>query len=310
MFIKIYLYFFIYAFLGWCTEVVYAALNEGKFVNRGFLNGPYCPIYGFGVIAVVNLLMPINDRPFVLFLGSVFVTSMLELFTGFILEKIFRHKWWDYSDRPFNIGGYICPLFSLMWGLACLVVVDRIHPMVSDLVNFIPDIPAIIILTIFTVIFVIDIIATVKTIFKLNRRMERIEELSAMIKKSSDELGESLASGTINLAAKKEIIEDKIYQKKEKIEEKIEHTKREVESDIADMVQKRKEILEDMKKALNTELLETDIFGSKRLLKAFPGWKSKRNKEALIVLKDYITKKSQKRQRENEKKTTLNSNGK
>ncbi len=297
MFIKIYLYFFIYAFLGWCTEVVYAALNEGKFINRGFLNGPYCPIYGFGVIAVVNLLTPIHENPFLLFLGSVFVTSAIELFTGFILEKIFKHKWWDYSDRPFNVGGYICPIFSLMWGLACLIVVDRIHPMVSGLVNFIPYMPAVIILTAFTVVFVIDIIATVKTIFKLNKKMERIEELSAMIKKSSDELGESLAAGTISIAAKKESIEYKIYQEREKLEEKIEHTKREMESDISDIIQKRREALDDVKNALNRELLATNIFGSKRLMKAFPGWKPRRNKEALKVLKNYIIEKSQRRER-------------
>jgi uncharacterized membrane protein len=295
MFIKIYLCFFIYAFLGWCTEVVYAALNESKFINRGFLNGPYCPIYGFGVIAVVNLLTPIHDNLFLLFLGSVFVTSVIELFTGFILEKIFKHRWWDYSDRPFNIGGYICPLFSLMWGLACLIVVDRIHPMVLRLINIIPDMFSVIILIAFTIAFVIDIIATINTIFKLNKKMERIEELSAIIKKSSNELGDSLAAGAISIASKKESIENKMYQDKEKLEKKFEQTKLEMESDIADIIQKRKKALEDVKNALNRELYETNIFGSKRLLKAFPGWKPRNNREALKMLRDYVIKKSQKK---------------
>jgi uncharacterized membrane protein len=290
MLIKIYLYFFIYAFLGWCTEVIYAALIEGRFINRGFLNGPYCPIYGVGVIAVVKILMPIHNNLFLLFFGSVFITSIIELFTGFILEKIFNHKWWDYSDKPFNIGGYICPLFSLMWGIGCLVVVDKIHPMISELVSFIPDMPAIFILNILTVIFVIDLIATVNTIFKLNKKLERIEELSTVIKKTSDELGENLAAGAINLAVKKEEIEDKLYQSKEKIEEKIEQTKRVVDTDIAALIQKKKEALEHKKHALNKELLETNIFGQKRLLKAFPGLISRRNKEALKILKEHISK--------------------
>ncbi|MDD2493723.1 MAG: hypothetical protein PHE29_00860 [Tissierellia bacterium] len=257
MFIKIYLFFFIYAFLGWCTEVVYAALTVGKFINRGFLNGPLCPIYGFGVIAVVNFLMPVNNNLFLLFVGSIFITSVIELITGFILEKMFHHKWWDYSDRPFNIGGYICPLFSLMWGIACLIVVDKIHPMVSELVYFIPDTAAIAFLAIMSIILLIDLIATVNTIFKLNKKLEHIEELSAMIKKSSDEIGENLAAGAMVLKGK------------------IEH---------------REQAIAELKKA-NRELLEASIFGQKRLFNAFPGLKSTRHKEALKALKDYVLKK-------------------
>ncbi len=297
MFIKIYLFFFIYAFLGWCTEVVYAALTVGKFVNRGFLNGPLCPIYGFGVIAVVNLLMPVKNNLFLLFVGSIFITSLIELLTGFILEKIFHNKWWDYSDRPFNIGGYICPLFSLMWGIACLIVVDKIHPMISELVNFIPDTAAVVFLVIMSIILLIDFIATVNTIFKLNKKLKHIEELSAMIKQSSDEIGENLAAGAMILAEKKEEIEDKMYQRKEIIEEKIDYTKNLLKSDIALRRQIRKEAMEHREQALaelkkaNRELLESTIFGQKRLLNAFPGLKSTRYKEALKTLKDYVLKK-------------------
>ncbi len=297
MFIKIYLFFFIYAFLGWCTEVVYASLTVGKFVNRGFLNGPLCPIYGFGVIAVVNLLMPVKDNLFLLFVGSIFITSLIELLTGFILEKIFHNKWWDYSDRPFNIGGYICPLFSLMWGIACLIVVDKIHPMISELVNLIPDTAAVVFLVIMSIILLIDFIATVNTIFKLNKKLKHIEELSAMIKQSSDEIGENLAAGAMILAEKKEEIEDKMYQRKEIIEEKIDYTKNLLKSDIALRRQIRKEAMEHREQALaelkkaNRELLESTIFGQKRLLNAFPGLKSTRYKEALKTLKDYVLKK-------------------
>ena len=106
--------FFVYAFLGWCTEVSYAALRTGKFVNRGFLNGPVCPIYGCGVVVVLVGLTPLKGNFVLLFLGSVVLTSVLELATGFVLEKLFRQRWWDYSDKPFNLGGYICLEFSIM----------------------------------------------------------------------------------------------------------------------------------------------------------------------------------------------------
>ena len=92
--------FFIYAFLGWCTEVSYAALVTGKFVNRGFLNGPVCPVYGFGVVIVLAGLAPLEENLLLLFLGSVALTSSLEWLTGFVLEKLFHQQWWDYSDQP------------------------------------------------------------------------------------------------------------------------------------------------------------------------------------------------------------------
>ena len=107
-------YFFIYGFLGWCCEVIYAAIIDGKFVNRGFLNGPICPIYGFGVLFVLTLLEPIRENFLFLFIGSVILTSVLEFITGFLLEKVFKMKWWDYSNERFNIHGYICLKFSII----------------------------------------------------------------------------------------------------------------------------------------------------------------------------------------------------
>lgn len=105
--------FIIYAFIGWCTEVSYAALDRGIFVNRGFLNGPYCPIYGCGVVIVVAALTPLKDNLLILFAGSFLLTSILEYITGFILEKVFHNKWWDYSNKPFNLHGYVCLKFSI-----------------------------------------------------------------------------------------------------------------------------------------------------------------------------------------------------
>ena len=98
--------FFVYAFLGWCTEVSFAALTSGRFVNRGFLNGPVCPIYGVGVVIVFFFLDPLRGNTFLLFLGSVLLTSLLEWVTGFVLEKIFHQRWWDYSNEPFNPVSY------------------------------------------------------------------------------------------------------------------------------------------------------------------------------------------------------------
>ena len=88
-------FFVIYSVLGWCLEVCFCTINTGQFVNRGFLNGPLCPIYGVGLVAVVALLEPVRDSLGLLYLGAVLVTSAIELVTGFLMEKLFHQRWWD-----------------------------------------------------------------------------------------------------------------------------------------------------------------------------------------------------------------------
>lgn len=296
--ITYFLYFFIYAFLGWCTEVIYAALKEGRFINRGFLNGPLCPIYGFGVIAVVNILKPIMDNVFLLFIGSVLITSAIEFTTGFVMEKIFHQKWWDYSEVPFNIGGYICPLFSCMWGIACLVIVDDIHPMITNLAVHIPETVSIVILSILSIVLAVDLAATVNTVLKLNKKLESIENLSHLIRKSTDELGENLATGAIALSEKKDELEELAEQKKEEIVKKLVQAKKAMEEDtiarkqaMSEALEHRERALAELKKA-NREILEASIFGQNRLLKAFPKIKSTLHNDALDKLKEHILKSS------------------
>lgn len=131
-------FFVIYAFLGWCAEVIFNAINTGHFVNRGFLSGPVCPIYGFGMVIIVFCLTPLQKNWLLLFFGSMFLTSALEWITGYVLKKVFHTSWWDYSNQPFNLGGYICLRFSILWGLGCVMVMDLIHPGITRFVRWIP----------------------------------------------------------------------------------------------------------------------------------------------------------------------------
>ena len=110
-------YFLIYSCIGWCLEVIYAAATTGQLVNRGFLNGPVCPIYGFGMIIVLFALTPLQHSILLLYIGGVILPSALELVGGWALYKLYHTRWWDYSDFPFNIGGYICLEFCLLWGV-------------------------------------------------------------------------------------------------------------------------------------------------------------------------------------------------
>lgn len=128
-------FFVIYSVLGWCLEVCFCTINTGQFVNRGFLNGPVCPIYGFGMVIVLVALTPLAHSLPVLFVGGALLTSALELAAGWILKKVFHTSWWDYSDVPFNLGGYICLKFSLAWGVAVVAVMKGVQPAVAALVR-------------------------------------------------------------------------------------------------------------------------------------------------------------------------------
>lgn len=216
-------FFFIYSFLGWCTEVCFQALSKGKLVNRGFLNGAVCPIYGVGVVLVVWLLDPLASCGLLLFAGAVALCSALEWLTGFVLEKLFHHKWWDYSKEPFNIGGYICLRFSIMWGLACVLVVYLIHPTIIRLVELIPQIPLRILLLVFSAAFIVDCAATVKAMLGLNKKLRSIDEGAERLRELSDDLTEKIYEGSLKAKSETERV-------KEETEEWKKHAKAEAAS--------------------------------------------------------------------------------
>lgn len=203
------LYFFVYGFLGWCAEVGYAALKERRFVNRGFLNGPICPIYGVGVTMVVTLLMPIKSNLPLLYLASVILVTLLEGLTGWAMYRIFHHKWWDYSNIPFNIGGYVCLIFSIMWGVACVIIVDFIHPLIHRLLEIPPRTLMIVVLVILSGTLLADLWMTASAIFKLNRHLESMEKLAGELREISDQIGENIYEATIAAIEKKESLPGK-----------------------------------------------------------------------------------------------------
>lgn len=276
------LLFYIYGFLGWCTEVVYAALVEGRFVNRGFLNGPICPIYGFGILSVVSILFPLKDNIFFLFVGSVIISSVVELLGGFILEILFHQKWWDYSDRPFNLAGYVCPMFSILWGVGCLIVVGMLHPFIASNLFKVPSVFLWIGIAILTFVLSIDIMVTVNTVFQFNKKLERLKELSDFITWTSDEIGEHLAERTLKIISDKETMEEKLYDDLKKLQDS-------QASKFMKREQGRIEKLETIRKYQEEykSLLKNHSPGHKRLLRAFPGVKSIKYKKSLEKVKKY-----------------------
>lgn len=212
-------FFLIYAFLGWCLEVTYQAVEHGVFINRGFLGGPYCPIYGAGVIVVTLALYPLRETIILLYVGSVVLTSSLEFVTGFILEKIFHQHWWDYSDDKFNVKGYICLKFSLLWGVACLVTVRIIHPAIEKLVGLIPHTAGIAVLTVVYICFTSDLLITIMGIMHIKQRLRVLEGISAEMRRISDKAGEKLFVGVDAINDRREGINEKTLQLRKRAEE-------------------------------------------------------------------------------------------
>lgn len=191
-------YFLIYSCVGWCLEVIYAAATTGQLVNRGFLNGPVCPIYGFGMIIVLFAITPLQHSILLLYISGVILPSALELVGGWALYKLYHTRWWDYSDFPFNIGGYICLEFCLLWGVGTLVVMRIVHPVVADLVALIPPFVGVILMCFLYAVYAVDVVATAIAASALADTLDTMEQLGDSIHAVSDAMTQLLGTTTLN----------------------------------------------------------------------------------------------------------------
>ena len=196
--------FFLFSFLGWCSEVVFAAVRERRFVNRGFLNGPLCPIYGLGVVAIDFFLRPFGSSLPVQLVGAMLLGSVLEYAAGFLLEKLFHQKWWDYSDTPHNLHGYICLKFSVVWGLAGALIVRYVMPLAHRLFGQIPRQVGWVLLVVLGSLFVADFLVTAIGLIGLNRKLKNLEYVTSKLRQGSNKLGEDLFQGAVALYDKQQ----------------------------------------------------------------------------------------------------------
>ena len=171
-------FFFIYSFAGWCIEVCCAAIQKRKFVNRGFVNGPLCPIYGSGAVLFAVFLPELKEAPFFLFLAGAILASILEFTTGALLEKLFHRKWWDYSNIRWNYEGYVCLPFSLGWGVCAVVLNMFLNPLLVKLLGIMPKLLIVIIMIALTVVLVLDTVGTTLAIRGLQKKQVQLAEFT------------------------------------------------------------------------------------------------------------------------------------
>lgn len=287
-------YFMIYSFAGWCGEVVFATIRHGRFVNRGMLHGAYCPIYGFGLIIVIVCLTPIKDSWLLLFVGSAVLTTVLEFITGFVLDKIFGRRWWDYSNKKFNIGGYICPQFTVVWGLACLAIMKVVQPAIAFAVGLIWKPVGIAALCLFYAAIITDVILTFPEVKKLRNEIRLIDELEKQLTAVSDSIGSGLSDKTsqaVEFSKEHGITPEEMQKKADELKARLETASDGVKqrnaerlSELKDNTSERREELTARINELNKKLSELKA-KHKRLYKAFPSLKNNREK-----LKNAISK--------------------
>lgn len=230
------LLFYCYSFVGWLIEIVVTLVKMHKFINRGFLIGPLCPIYGFGGVLITLLLNRYSNDPLVLFIMAIILCAVLEYLTSYIMEKIFKNRWWDYSDIKFNINGRICLECAIPFGIGGIIMFYGVNPILISLFSHF-NLLALEIITIFLLIItIVDIIISFNVIISLKNISNSIRCDSTEI--ITKKVKEALNSKTIlhkrliasfpdmKVFNKIYILKDKLNKDKIKLNKEIKQTKR------------------------------------------------------------------------------------
>ena len=267
------IFFLVYAVIGWITEVIYQAISKGIVVNRGFLNGPICPIYGFGSLFVILLVkaLGLDHSSFTsdlkVFLLGMLLSTMLELVGGYALLKIFHARWWDYTSKPFNYHGYICLEFSIIWGFGILIVVRRIQPFVEAVFGDLgTSIFGIILLLIAYITFISDFAVSVLITLGLNKKITRLDDM----KKSMTEFSDSLSTriGDDAISAKEKV--DAYRAESTSFEAEIRDAAADRRAEVAKELEDMKRDYELAREEFYKKMRKTKFFGTGRILKSYP----------------------------------------
>ena len=248
----IFLFFLLYSFIGWVCETIWCSVGSRKWVNRGFLNGPLCPVYGFGAMAVLYLLRPFTENLFTLFLAAMVITSVLEYFTGWLLERLFHLKLWDYTGYFCNINGRVCLRNSILFGLMGVALVWLIHPWLKDVLLLIPVSLLIGLSWGLLAVLAADLWLTVRSALQLRDRVAELHRAVEELRERSEDHRLALQQ---HLEERREQLEGRVAQQREQ---------------------------------LNRQLMSArEKYFQRRLIKAFPNMSSP-HREALDRLKQAV----------------------
>ncbi|MBQ8279102.1 MAG: putative ABC transporter permease [Roseburia sp.] len=182
--------FFIYSFLGWVLETTTAAIKQKRFTNRGLVNLPFCIIYGLAAVFISIFGAELSG--IWLYIGSVILATVFEWIAGHIIEKIYHERWWDYSNRKFNLDGYICLQMSALWGALAFVMMKWGNTLLLNLLHLLPKVSVYIILTILSVLMALDVLATLVALSNRDLDKERWIAIDSWLSKLTSKLGQRI----------------------------------------------------------------------------------------------------------------------
>lgn len=188
-----FLFFIIYSIIGWIVESLYVSINTKKIVNRGFLIGPLCPIYGYGAILIILYIEQYKENILTVFILGLVICAFLEYITSYLMEKIFKARWWDYSNRKCNLNGRVCLQNATLFGLGGLIIIYITQPIIEKTIYKIPLKILIPIAIISFIILLIDTITSFNIVSKLKKNIINIE-----IKKDSTQELKNLVTEVLN----------------------------------------------------------------------------------------------------------------
>lgn len=272
-----FLLFWIYSFAGWFIESVDSLLFNKKFVNRGFLLGPYCPIYGIGVVFITLFLSKYEGDIMVIFSLSAILCGTLEYLTSYLMEKLFKARWWDYSNMKFNINGRICLETLVLFAIAGVFIIHISNPLLEKGLALLPEIAIHIIAITLFLIFFVDCIISLKVmssvrsikISVVNQIKDNTEEISTKVKEIL--LAKSAPYRRI-LAAFPQAFSDKIKEGKEKFEKTAQKVKEIAGDTIQEVKEKANDTLQEAKdKASKTiqDVMDKSKDGRNKFLKNY-----------------------------------------
>lgn len=244
---QMFLYFVWYAFLGWCMESTYCSIMEKHLINRGFLHLPLCPIYGVGVLIMVNFFSPFTGNPLLFYVMATVVMSAWEYFVGWLLETTTHMKYWDYSHRRFNLKGRICLGNCLWWGVASYFVIYWIHPATVRLLSGLPVLARQIIAYVLAAAVIADTVITIRDLALISKALAKAEEARVQLELGKKELQDQLSAKRDalqqNLEAKKDDLQQSLEAKKDDLQESLEAKAEQARAKLAALEERRSQMM-------------------------------------------------------------------
>lgn len=287
-------FFYFYCFFGWVFESTFVSVKSRKLVNRGFMRGPFLPIYGSGAIMMLVVSMPFQDNIILTYLAGCAGATLLELVTGVTMEALFKVRYWDYSNQKFNYKGHICLSSTIAWGFLTILMTEFLQKGVERIVFAIPEDIVKLLTVIITFVIVVDFTLSFKAALDLRDVLVGLEKAREEMERIQKRLDVLIAVATDEIETKRQENESRTEELMNNLEEKFRRAKEYIAARPGEFLDDRKEELLELRDKYLVEKEYRLHFGrikdfyQRNLIKGNPGMRSLRFHEALEELKKAV----------------------